>query len=86
MQGLGQKGCLEVPNALSIKDLSLARTCIPTKEDIDKWSHLSDVHIPKLKNPEVTLPIGTDVPESIGSWKSDADIKRSPYAIQTPLG
>ena len=36
VQGLGQKECLEVPNALSIKDLSVARCCIPTKEDIDK--------------------------------------------------
>lgn len=34
VQGLGQKECLEVPNALSIKDLSVARCCIPTKEDL----------------------------------------------------
>ena len=86
MQGLGQKECLEVPNALSIKDLSVARCCIPTKEDIDKWRHLSDVHIPELKNPEVTLLIGTDVPEAHWRLEERCGRKKEHYAIRTPLG
>ena len=86
VQGLGQKECLEVPNALSIKDLSVARSCIPTKEDINKWSHLSDVHIPELKNPEVTLLIGTDVPEAYWKLEERRGRNKEPYAIRTPLG
>ena len=85
VQGLGQKECLEVPNASSIKDLSVARSCIPTKEGINKWSHLSDVHIPELKNPEVTLLIGTDVPEAHWKLEERRGRKKEPYAIRTPL-
>ena len=86
VQGLGQKECLEVPNALSIKVLSVARCCIPTKENIDKWRHLSDVHIPELRNPEVTLLIDTDVPEAQWRLEERRGRKREPYAIRTPLG
>ncbi|CAB4027382.1 Hypothetical predicted protein, partial [Paramuricea clavata] len=86
VQGLGQNDCLEIPNALSIKDLSVARSCIPTKGDISKWSHLNDVHIPELKNPEVTLLIGTDVPEAHWKMEERRGRKKEPYAIRTPLG
>ena len=86
VQGLGQKEYLEVPKALSIKDLSVARYCIPTKEDIDKGRHLSDVHIPESKNPEVTPLIGTDVPEAHWRLEERRRRKKEPYAIRTPLG
>lgn len=64
LQGIDQKEVLEIPNALSIKNLSVARSSIPTKEDTDEWSHLDGVRIPELENPEVTLLIGTGVPEA----------------------
>jgi hypothetical protein len=64
----------------------VARSCIPTKEDISKWSHLNDVHIPELKNPEVTLLIGTDVPEAHWKMEERRGRKKEPYAIRTPLG
>ena len=67
MQGLGQKECLEIPNALSVSDLSVAESCIPSKDDISKWCHLDGISIPELENPEVTILIGTDVPEA--HWK-----------------
>ena len=86
VEGLGQNDCLEIPNAISIKDLSVARSCIPTKEDIIKWSDLNDVHIPELKNPEVTPPIGTDVPEAHWKMLERRGRKEEPYAIRTPIG
>ena len=48
--------------------------------------HLDGVCIPELENPEVTLLIGTDVPEA--HWKMDErrGRKKEPYAIRTPLG
>ena len=64
----------------------MARSCIPTKEDISKWSHLNDVHIPELKNPEVTLLIGTDIPEAHWKMEERRGRKKEPYAIRTPLG
>jgi hypothetical protein len=86
VQGMGQKDCLEIPNALSIRDLSVARGCIPTKEDINRWSHLDGVNIPELKNTEVTLLIGTDVPEAHWKLEERRGRRKEPYAIRTPLG
>jgi hypothetical protein len=42
LQGLGQKDCLEIPNALSVKSLSVARNCIPNEEDIAEWRHFDE--------------------------------------------
>ncbi len=67
VQGIDQKDVVEIPNVLCIKNLLVARSCIPTKGDIEEWSHLDGVRIPELENPEVTLLIGTDVPEAY--WK-----------------
>ena len=55
VQGIGQKDILQIPNALSIKSLSVARSCSPTKADIEEWRHLDGVNIPQLENPEVAL-------------------------------
>ena len=57
VQGLDQKKVVEIPNALSIKDLSVARSHIPTKGDIEEWNHLDGVRIPELEDPEVTLEV-----------------------------
>jgi hypothetical protein len=39
-----------------------------------------------LKNPEVTLLIGTDVPEAHWKMEERRGRKKEPYAIRTPLG
>ncbi|CAB4032849.1 Hypothetical predicted protein, partial [Paramuricea clavata] len=86
VQGLGQKDCLEIPNALSVKSLSVARSCIPNKEDIAKWRHFDGISIPELDNTEVTILIGTDVPEAHWKLEERRGRKKEPYAIRTPLG
>ena len=86
VQGIDEKDVVEIPNALSIKNLSVARTCTPTKGDIVEWSHLDGVRIPELENPEVTLLIGTDVPEAHWKLEERRGGKKEPYAIRTPLG
>ena len=64
VQGLGQKDCLEIPNALSVKDLSVAKSSIPSKDDIAKWRHFEGISVTELESPEVTLLIGADIPEA----------------------
>ena len=86
VQGVGQKDCLEIPSALSVKELSVARSCIPTTEDISKWRHLNGVSIPKLDNPEVTILIGTDVPEAHWKLEERRGRRKEPHAIRIPLG
>ena len=86
VQGLGQKDCLKILNALSVKSLSVARNCIPNKEDIAKWCHFNGISIPELDNTGVTILIGMDVPEAHWKLEERRGRKKEPYAIRTPLG
>lgn len=86
VQGLNQKDCIEIPNALSVKDLSVVRSCIPTTKDFENWRHLNGIEIPELDNPEVTILIGTDVPEAHWKLEERRGKRKEPYAIRTPLG
>ena len=47
VQGVDQKDVIEIPNMLSIKSLSVARSCIPTRSKIEEWSHLDGIHMPE---------------------------------------
>ena len=86
VQSLGQKDCFEIPNALLVKSLSVARNCIPSKEDTAKWRHFDGISIPELDNTDVTILIGTDVPEAHWKLEERRGRKNEPYAIRTPLG
>ena len=86
VQSLGQKDCFEIPNALLVKSLSVARNCIPSKEDTAKWRHFDGISIPELDNMDVTILIGTDVPEAHWKLEERRGRKNEPYAIRTPLG
>ena len=83
---MGQKDCLEIPNALSVKSLSVARNCIRNKEGIAKWRHFDGISIPELDNTDVTILIGTNVPEAHWKLEERRGCKKEPYAIRTPLG
>ena len=86
VQGLGQKDCLEIPNALSVKDLSVAKSSIPSKDDIAKWRHFEGISVTELESPEVTLLIGADIPEAHWKLEERRGRKKEPYAVRTPLG
>jgi hypothetical protein len=86
VQGVDQKDVIEIPNVLSIKSLSVARSCIPTRSEIEEWSHLDGIPMPELEDLEVTLLIGTDVPEAHWMLEERRGWKKEPYAIRTPLG
>ena len=86
VQGLDQKDCLEIPNALSVKDISVDSSCIPTSKQLRQWRHLNGVEIPELENPEVIILIGTDVPEAHWKLEERRGRKKESYAVRTSLG
>ena len=86
VQGVGQKDCIEIQNALSVKDLSVAKSCIPSKEDVAKWRHFDGISVPELERSEVSLLIGADVPEAHWKLEERRGRKKEPYAVRTPLG
>ena len=79
VQGIGEKDYQEIPSALSVKDLSIANSCIPAEQDIAKWLHFEGI-------PEVTILIGADVPEAHWKLEERRGRKKEPYAVRTPLG
>ena len=51
-----------------------------------QWRHLEAIDIPELEDPEVTILIGTDVPEANWNLEERRGRRKEPYAIRTPLG
>ena len=62
------------------------RKCIPTPDDLKKWPHLNDVPFPMVNESDVTILIGSDVPEAF--WQDDErrGRRKEPYAVKTLLG
>ena len=57
---------IEVPNAFSLKKLNVSLESITKQEDVDNWSYLHGVKVPRAPtNQDVGLLIGVDVPEAL---------------------
>ena len=53
---------IELPTLYTRPSIPVSREDIPTQDDVDKWPHLSGVHLPKV-DVETGLLIASDVPE-----------------------
>lgn len=76
---------LELPNTFSQKTIPATKGNIPLQEDVERWPHLQEVSIPKLKA-EMGLLIGTNAPKAIEPWQVIASSNDGPYAVKTRLG
>ena len=56
-----------------------------TQQDAEKWSHLKDIEIPET-DPEVSLLIGSDVPQALEPLEIRRGQRGEPYATRTALG
>ena len=57
------------------------------QEDVDQWRHLNGIKLPsEIRNGEVTLLIGIDVPEALQPHYVCKNENGEPYAIQTAFG
>ena len=84
---LDENVMIEVPNVFSVKKLNISFESITKQDDIENWSYLHGVTVPKaLKDQDVGLLIGVDVPEAL----EPEEIKRAqdggPYAVKTKFG
>jgi uncharacterized protein len=66
--------------------LPVAPESIPTATDVRQWSHLKDVELADLVNKEVTILIGSDVPEALCPLEVRSGKRNQPHAIRTILG
>ena len=93
----GQQLCLDVVGVTTGKgvrlnkvwttdSLPVAAESIPTTTDVQQWSHLKDVDITDLVDKEVTILIGSDIPEALCPLEVRSGKKNQPHAIRTILG
>ena len=86
IQSVKYGGSIQLDRVWTVESLPISEQCIPTIEDISRWSHLSDLEFPRLKNAKVTILIGSDVPEAHWIFEERRGRPKEPLAARTLLG
>ena len=63
----------------------MSREDIFTQDDVDKWPHLTGVHLPKV-DAEIGLLIASDVPEVLDPLTVKHSQDGYPYSSRTSVG
>lgn len=83
--GLEEQDYIQLPNVYTQPDIPAKKANIPQKKDLEKWSYLSRVHLPKLEA-EVGLLIGVNAYKAMEPWEIINSQNDGPYAVKTALG
>ncbi|KAL7882927.1 hypothetical protein SRHO_G00005850 [Serrasalmus rhombeus] len=67
----------KLPNVFSQAAIPAREKNIPRQEDVDKWPHLSQVHLPRIQA-GIDLLIGSNIPRALELWQG--------YAVEIPSG
>lgn len=79
------KAFLELPETYTQQGILVSKEHIPRQEDLEKWSYLQDVKIPKI-DAGIELLIGINAPKLLEPWKIVNSQDNGPFAIKTLLG
>ena len=86
VKSMDSSAVFEIGDVWSSKSLHVSMNGMPDEEDVSAWPHLSDIRLPRIDASEVTLLIGSDVPEAFWVEDERRGSTGEPYAIKTPLG
>ena len=84
---LDETVCIKISDVFSVKCLNVSKEAIARQDDVDNWSHLRNIQLPKvITNGQVDLLIGVDVPKAL----QPCEIRRceggGPFAVRTVFG
>ena len=82
---LNQENFIDLPTVFSTAKLPVSKENMASQQDVEKWSHLEGIEIPKI-DAEVNLLIGSDVPQALEPLEIKRGQKGEPYATRTTLG
>jgi hypothetical protein len=82
---MNESHMIELPTVFSRPVLPISPDDIPRQEDLDRWSHLQELYIPKIDAP-VGLLIGNDNPTVLEPKQIISSQDGGPYAVETVLG
>ncbi|XP_028416927.1 uncharacterized protein LOC114541139 [Dendronephthya gigantea] len=77
---------VDITRAWTVSNLPISKRSIPTAGDVSGWSHLDGIVFPELENENVSIIIGSDVPEAHWVLEQRRGQRKEPYAVRTPLG
>lgn len=83
--GLDSDQFCQLPCTYTQQKMPVNRSNIPHQNDLGRWPHLRNVHLPEIDS-EVELLIGTNVPKALEPLEVIRSIDNGPYAIKTILG
>jgi hypothetical protein len=77
---------VDITRAWTVNNLPISKRSISTTNDVFGWSHLDGIVFPELENENVSMIIGSDVPEAHWVLEQRRGGRKEPYAVRTPLG
>jgi hypothetical protein len=77
---------VDITRAWTVNNLPISKRSIPTTNDVFGWSHLDGIVFPELENENVSIIIGSCVPEAHWVLEQRCGGRKEPYAVRTPLG
>ena len=66
--GLDEQNYIKLPDVYTHPDIPAKRANIPQRQDLEKWSYLNRVHLPKLES-EIGLLIGANAYKVMEPWE-----------------
>ena len=85
LSDLNGKNTVAIKTVFSTPSLPVSTRNLATREDIDKWTYLSDIRIDRIDE-EIGLLIGCDVPEVLEPIEIRKSKDGGPYATKTIFG
>lgn len=76
---------IELPGVFTVDKIPVTRNNIPRKQDISRWSYLSNVDLPEI-DAEIGLLIGNNVADAYAPCEIKTGARGSPHATKTLLG
>nr|XP_034339443.1 uncharacterized protein LOC105341007 [Crassostrea gigas] len=78
---------IDLPPIYTQPELPVSRKDIISLEDLQRWPHLSDIHIDRIPiDSDIGLLIGVNVPKAMEPWDIIPSKDNGPFAMKTILG
>ena len=85
LSDLNENEHIPLPPVYTINCIPVSRDDIPRVQDIEKFSYLRDIDLPRI-NAGIELMIGNNVPQVMEPWEVRHSQNNGPFAIRTKLG
>ena len=72
--------------AYTVPNLPVSEAGVPSKFDIEKWSHLNGLELKYIPDRSIGILIGCDVPEVHTVLEQKVGVGNQPYAVKSILG